>query len=438
MKKLIALLLATLMLLPLASCGGESLSTATEGEQTATQTTEAPAATEEPAVTGEQEKVDTKVAEPLTWEKLNSIPVANENMTERELRQICLDFMELQLTFPWTPNETVHIRKKDHKYGDVYGGMPYVSSTFNNLYQLMKYYDTENGMMDIKAMGKNVETIMGNQCSANSFWGWARVSNTMTWGGTSNITESRGAIFRGNRLSSYMKANYPDLANYNDLRTADILRAMGKDVVYEGYAQLLAADGLVYNNQGSGHVMMVYEDAVVKYNANGTIADDSYVVVQHQTTGEWAPAQQSDGTAIELAPGWRSQYTFQHLMEGGYLPFTLAELIGTDPVEPTEMTFSITTDKVSISKLILATVTANYALSDVTVVITDAEGKELSRQIHCSYSGDHFRDREMTLSAMGFRRDLYSAYEGKGYTITILGRTGKGDQIQIYSGELVK
>ena len=48
------------------------------------------------------------VAEPKAWyDTLMAMPIANENMTEQELRQLCVDAFKMNLTFCWTPNTTI-------------------------------------------------------------------------------------------------------------------------------------------------------------------------------------------------------------------------------------------------------------------------------------------------------------------------------------------
>ena len=54
--------------------------------------------TEDEPETKPTKPVKSNVAEPLTWEKLNAIPVANASMSTDELRKICTDFMRLQLS----------------------------------------------------------------------------------------------------------------------------------------------------------------------------------------------------------------------------------------------------------------------------------------------------------------------------------------------------
>ena len=87
------------------------------------------------------------VPNPLTWEKINSIPVASPEMSVDQLRQICVDYFRLQLSYQWTPEEsftytiasngnTVRVQK-----GTVYGGHLYVTNAVSNLYRMMNYYD---------------------------------------------------------------------------------------------------------------------------------------------------------------------------------------------------------------------------------------------------------------------------------------------------------
>ena len=129
MKRL-ALLSIAIILLFVCACGAN--------EQTPSQTTEPTTA-----------KIQTDVAEPLTWEKILAIPVATDDMSEQELRQICLDALRLQLTFGWTPNvETYYhnsMYEKTFYPGKVYGGIPYNSRCFGNIYKWMYFYDEENG-----------------------------------------------------------------------------------------------------------------------------------------------------------------------------------------------------------------------------------------------------------------------------------------------------
>ncbi|MBQ3075788.1 MAG: hypothetical protein IJC26_06930, partial [Clostridia bacterium] len=94
MKKAFAMLLAALAVLG-GGCSSIEPVTVTEEAETH-------AVTEEKVT--EEAFCYPKVISPLTWEKIDAIPVANGNMTSDQLRQICVDFMRLQLSFEWTPD----------------------------------------------------------------------------------------------------------------------------------------------------------------------------------------------------------------------------------------------------------------------------------------------------------------------------------------------
>ena len=119
MKRLFSVILCLCMFVSLCACGGN---------------TAEPVETTKPAAPKEK----TNVAEPLTWEKINAIPIANDSMTEEQLRQICIDTFRLQLTFGWTPSESTDYNSgmsdKTFYKGQVYGGPPYQSvlATFTN------------------------------------------------------------------------------------------------------------------------------------------------------------------------------------------------------------------------------------------------------------------------------------------------------------------
>ncbi|MBR7164919.1 MAG: hypothetical protein IKD18_01435, partial [Clostridia bacterium] len=107
MKNFVLFFLVFALLSSLLSCGGESQ---LSEEPKETKTKEA-IITEEFSKTLEtitEETVDTynypTVVNPLTPEALAALPIANSSMTTDQLRQLCLDYFYLQLTFSWTPD----------------------------------------------------------------------------------------------------------------------------------------------------------------------------------------------------------------------------------------------------------------------------------------------------------------------------------------------
>ena len=90
MKKLIALILAVLTVISLLAACGDTAPKATK-----------PASTER-----DYSEFAGIVADPKTWyEDFMALPVANENMTEDELRKLAADAFRINLSFTWTPTQ---------------------------------------------------------------------------------------------------------------------------------------------------------------------------------------------------------------------------------------------------------------------------------------------------------------------------------------------
>lgn len=111
----------------------------------------------------------------LTQESLDAIGIAGGDMTAQELRQLCLQFFKLQLSFLWTPSENVECYPtgsadlyesylqlyagqnisfdkntgKALQTGTIYGGIPYQNVSTGNLYRWKEYYDESTGTMSL-------------------------------------------------------------------------------------------------------------------------------------------------------------------------------------------------------------------------------------------------------------------------------------------------
>ncbi|MBR6290800.1 MAG: hypothetical protein IKR53_05085, partial [Clostridia bacterium] len=156
-------------------------------------------------------------ASKASQEKIDALGIANGSMSSAELRQLCVNYFQLQQGFSWTPNETVlnyptsNVSQYVHEdwmnktldQGTIYGSLPYQSLGTGNLYRWMEYYDEETGIfylsdamyqnggflygdkdLDVKGQ-KQYEDVKNpgmkyffNQCSVAYFWGWARVVNS--------------------------------------------------------------------------------------------------------------------------------------------------------------------------------------------------------------------------------------------------------------------
>jgi hypothetical protein len=407
MKRILSLILALVLMLSLAACTGGN-------EETPTET-----------------KAKTDVAEPLTWEQINAIPLADDSMTEEQLRQICLDYMRLMLTFTWTPSQEVTYNNGSTNktlYKDaVYGGLPYTPACNGNIYTLMEFYDSENGMLDLSGGLTTIKTI-SNQCSSSTFWAWNRVCNSIWYTSTSAALESNGYL----RVGPY---TYDDTALKfgSENSTNNICLKNGPEVMSESYAQAKPADGLVQNS-GDGHFRMVATVNVVR-DAKGNIDPVASTITYLDQIRTWTPGTLPNGVPYEVEGGVDVKVSFFDLYNSGYIPVTFAELNKTNPVEKSETTFSHTGDTITITQLATATVKSNYCISDITFIVKDASGNEVYKHTGFAHIGGLGIPYEASTSVALSRDDLLPYTDGK-YTIEISTRIGTGEKPVIYTGTL--
>lgn len=373
------------------------------------------------------------VSDPLTWDKINAIPVASPDMSSEELRQICVDYFRLQLSYQWTPSEsfTYTITSNGNtvrvQSGTVYGGHLYVTSAVSNLYRIMNYYDEKTGVFSPPTKnGDNAANLIGNQCSYGSFWGWARVSNSISHTLTETITPKHGIVPIGPYQST-------DSASLH--RTKEICKENGKQVMYQSYAEFLPADGMVTYN-GAGHVRMVSEKAHVEYTSDGSI-DGAKSYVRYLDQGSAFSYASHNGKSVKIQGGIDRKTTFLEMFNSGYLPFTLKEFIGQDPVERGEVTVTkgSVSESMSLKDLTELEISANYTISDLTVKLIDSNGKTLYENI--AGTGELYC-YELPLRKVIFSTSLKNAAKDQNGVLSISCRLGTGESFLIYEGPFVK
>ena len=351
MKRIVAFLLALLTVLSFAGC-------------------------QKPADTNENLR-DESMPKKLLVSDVTSLPIATDDMTIDQRRELAVKFMALQVSFQWLTNQdipdwpsTYGGGKKVIETKNVYGGIPYQSVGFGNPYRWLEYYDEKTGIMDLQtALAENggygegaaitdVDELTNykkyrslmtffNQCTSSTSWSWGRVINSVRFGDTKNITAYNGFIPVGGYTYGFEhegKQYTPEdiqifgkddngaaLGNPTGYDTkhviADWNAANGENAMFDCYLQMKPGDCLV----NGGHAMMVKEvrpatkdDGSVDYNM-------CIVIVNEQVEG-WAKKDKLGEKTLYNQGSLEGAYTLAALQDKKYLPFTFPEF--QDPNDP--------------------------------------------------------------------------------------------------------
>ena len=438
MKKIVAVFLLLCTLRPLCACSSGLEEASTD-----------PATAPSEKTAEEKKEITYSVPAPLTWEDINAIPIATSDMSSEELRKICVDYFRLQTSFQWTPNKSfsyiIRSGNSERKFqpGKIYGGIPYVTSSKGggNLYLWMEHYDEKTGVLDLSKMsGQDLMDLLGNHCAHGAFWGWTRVVNSAEIRGTRTLSHKNGCLAVGPYKFD------PELEEYStedpEKGTDKVCKTNGEQVMYQSYAKLLPADGINASHTGNWHVRMISQAANVVYNTDGTIdGEKSYVLCIEQAS---SPKEYTcpDGTVAQIMSCVDKKYSFASMYKGGYIPFTFAEFLGTDPVEKAEVTLDLDQSTVTAEMLQGATVSSNYSISHVTVQAVDEKGEVLYRYVKKFIPSDT-GGNAIICTSLPMEKAIIPATLNRfankdDVTVRILCRVSNGEEPVIWEGKLTK
>lgn len=409
------------------------------------------------------------IHENLSWEQIDSFPLKRSDMTEQEMRDAIVDFMYFTKTYLWTPSVSVYYDRNtkgsDDKMlqGTVYGGLPYVGVASGNVYRMMDYIN-EYGILDMEKALPALKTkewltmsdlkYFGSQCSISVYWGWGRLINSAAYQWTYHCVPKRGFILLGDMVIEDIDQW---TAAYN---TTLACHENGEQVMYGNYAAAKKADGLVYyiqssSGDGAGHLMMVYEDAHVVYNEDGTInGDESYLVIIDQGQS-WKKLTNESGDSFSHKGNIAQQKTFKAMYDYGYVAFTYPELVGLDPIEESTVSLisgeetlidgvisetdrsyntSVTTDTLTWAQLAEGAVTSNYGIADVYVMLYDETGKEIYKHaVRAGYGGN----KNLSFEEEGAMVTTWGDKPAEGtYTAKLEVQLATGERPTIFNGKL--
>ena len=441
MKRIISFLLCLAAVLSLMGCGSQ--------EETPTTAPETTAATEATTPLPNIEKKDYSafkniVYDTKTWyEGLMALPIANDSMTEDELRQLCADAMRYNLTFTWTPtmdiNYSFTLLERTSEVSIpayiAYSGLFYCNENAKgNVWKALDYYDPETGAMDIAAMKGHHLSILSSACARGCEWGWSRVSNSHGLETMSSYNQYNSNVVPVGPYN-YMPGKY---AFGSGDGTLQIIEENGEDVMLQSYAAMKVADG-VYSSS-SYHVMMCSAAPVLVYDKDGKIDPaESYILVHEQdavgSKTDTKDEEQPNGVTLRNLGTVDKKYTFADLLKKGYIPFTIKELIGEDPVEAGEA-YVGSQDKplengadILLDDLFSKTLFANYAICTIEVQAKTPEGELLLREKNLLQSTPHTYHSAIRNSDFAEKAAPYA--NGKN-TVHIYVRLSTGELIEAF------
>ena len=402
----------------------------------------------------------------LSWEQINSFPLKTKDMTVAQMRQAVIDFMFFNKTYLWTPDQTVNFVKNakgsaDTMYqGQVYGGLPYVGVATGNPYRMMDYINPETGLLDmekaIPALAYKDSLTMadlkyfGSQCSVNVYWAWGRIMNSAKYQWTASVVPKNDFIMLGD-------VKIPDIDGWSlAYNTKACCAENGEQVMYEGYAKLQKADGLVYWTT-AGHLVMAYTDAVVVRNADGTIDGEKsyvYLIDQAQT---WKTLTNDAGDTFQHKNGINEKYTFKKLFTTSYIPFTFKEFTGEASIQDTMVhlvkddTYLVsgtiresdrkyvttkTTETLAWDDIFTCRVKSNYGIADVYVTLHTESGQEFYR--HAVRTGTA-GNKNLAMAETGAEVTVWklaNVVKNRSYSGKIEVQLATGERVVIFDGTI--
>ena len=378
----------------------------------------------------------------LSWEGIDALPKKYTGMTPQEAREAVTAFWRYCKTALWISDDRYEIYKEEDGVnvlkrwldpGGVYAGLPYVGTATGNIYRLMDFMDTQTGVVDVSEAGRDPGTF-GGMCSSGCYWAWARVMNSADYRWCADSVYSRGYL----RVGPY---TYPDswtkFIEEGHQGTDDVCRENGEQVMFQCYAAMQEADGMISLYEKNGHTQMCIVAPTVVYKEDGTIDGlRSWLAIIEQG-GIWEDDTSPGGIPYQREHSMERKYTFDQLYNGAYIPFTFGELIGTDPIEETEVTFSHTEETITEKQLFTAKVTSNYHLSDIYIYVYDKDGNEIYKHV--------VRVRIPSTTEMKIHRQVDRSYTwgdwenvSAGDTVKVEVQLGTGERPVVYEGKIAQ
>ena len=419
--RFLALLLALTLLL--SAC--QSASPASSAGETETAA---------PPVTRKKTTVPT-VARPFRRAELDALPVARPDMTEEELRDVCVRYMVMMKSIPWTPDATMkyactYAQASDTSgnliltAGKIYQGTPYTSAA-GDLSCFLDFYDEDTGVLRVADLKSAVGSVLGNTCSTAAVWSWARVSPSITLKGVPFMNAAHGYVPLGPVQYDFTQDSFN-----RGQDTKDIVAANGEETMFACYALLKPASGVMtYPRETTGHVRMCVEAAkVVRDDAGKINGDRSTVLCAEQHSVQNAVKDEVNGAMSAIGEKGKV-YTFRQLFNAGYIAFEIPELCGRAAVEPASVSLELPGG--DPARVLEGAVTSNYMISRVDALLVNESGEETELGHALGYCYEE-RARNVPVSSILQRISLHRQFPGLSeIAVTFRVRLGNGETVTL-------
>ena len=320
-----------------------------------------------------------------------------------EMRLRAVNAFEDVLSVRWSVpgdliyNKTGSLSQKTFHYDadTTYAGLFYSSSS-TGLFQFLEYYDYETGRICYPGDTEELKETLGASCADALLWGLTAVCNSVTGPYyPACMVYKNGYLPVGNYTYDY------DIESFNFLPTPQIIKDNGNDVMVDAYAKVKPGD--MITSTTVNHAAMVISYPLVKYKKDGSVdLNKSFITVQDQRGGVGSEFyEREEGSEIIRYSGCVSvEYTFANLLKKGFLPVTTAEFAGTKPYEACTVSIDKKNCK-TIDQLRSATISSNYPLAVVNLIVADQFGNQTVMGRHLFNGADRGGvPREFALSEL--------------------------------------
>lgn len=372
----------------------------------------------------------------FTWDTLNALPTKRTDMTTDEMRKLVVDFMYFsKLQALYTPSESYKyeitpIYPDEFKKDTVYSGMPFMNTGCGNIYRLLDIMDEASGVLNMTDLMANID-LFSNTGPSACYWAWGRVCSSIGYSRLANMTHANGYL----RVGPYTYDETLTAFSEKD-NTVDICTKNGLVTMCQSYAATKPGDAMITSTAQNTQMLMVTQDVNVVYFEGSDIIDPNASTITYVDQNYvWGEQKNEAGDAFLCKNNVDDTYTFMGLFNKGYIPFTIAELNGTKPVEETKVEISLTGDSVDADTLFSSKVTSNFGISDIFVILKNKSGNDVYRHtVRATLAGV----KELSLAEKGanvFTQGDLSTLSGD-YTVEISVRVSTGECPTVYTGTI--